>query len=105
KSVELWVGCVAGALSDSDYIAKLTKAGFESATIEVTRVYNVEDAGEFLAAQVTDIDAIAREVDGKFVSGFVRATKPRLARSTGERSAEEKAAESAACASSCCGRS
>ncbi len=96
KSVELWVGCVAGALSYDDYLAKLTKAGFESAAIEVTRVYNVEDAREFLAVQDVDVDAIAREVDGKFVSGFVRATKPVHAAATNARPVAEPA-------QACCG--
>jgi SAM-dependent methyltransferase len=76
KSMELWVGCVAGALSDTDYLAKLANAGFELAEIEVTRVYNVEDAQEFLAGQSEDIKQLAMQVDGKFVSGFIRAVKP-----------------------------
>jgi SAM-dependent methyltransferase len=76
KSMELWVGCVAGALSDQDYLAKLAGAGFENAEIEVTRVYSIEDARNFLAGQSTDIQQLAQQVDGKFVSGFVRALKP-----------------------------
>jgi arsenite methyltransferase len=99
KSVELWVGCVAGALSERDYHAKLTAAGFADAGIEVTRVYHVEDAREFLAGQDVDVDAVAREVDGRFVSGFVRATKPRSAASVASD------AERACCSSSCCGGS
>ncbi len=75
-SVELWVGCVAGALSDQDYLAKLAAAGFEGASIEVTRVYSVDDAQGFLAGQGTDILQLAQQVDGKFVSGFIRAVKP-----------------------------
>jgi hypothetical protein len=94
---------VAGALSYDDYLAKLGKAGFENAAIEVTRVYAVEDAREFLTGQAIDIDSIAREVDGKFVSGFVRATKPARAASTNAKPAGESA--EACCASSCCGRS
>jgi ubiquinone/menaquinone biosynthesis C-methylase UbiE len=77
KSMELWVGCVAGALSDADYRAKLTAAGFESVDLEVTRVYDSEDARAFLAAEGLDGTTAAKEVDGKFVSAFVRATKPR----------------------------
>ncbi len=77
KSVELWIGCVAGALRDADYIAKLAAAGFENITIEPTRIYDVEDARQFLAGQGIDVDAIAAQVDGKFMSAFVRASKPR----------------------------
>ena len=76
KNLLLWVGCIAGALSDYDYVAKLTKAGFESVDIEPTRVYKVEDARAFLSAAGIDVDAIAPQVEGKFVSAFVRATKP-----------------------------
>jgi arsenite methyltransferase len=76
KSMELWVGCIAGALSDQDYLAKLARAGFTDATIEVTRVYDAEDAREFLAGQAIDVDALAAEVQGKFVSAFIRAVKP-----------------------------
>jgi ubiquinone/menaquinone biosynthesis C-methylase UbiE len=76
KSMELWVGCVAGALSDYEYVAKLTKAGFEDIGLEVTRVYKMEDARAFLAAEGLDADALAKDVDGTFISAFVRATKP-----------------------------
>src|SRR5450631_2581219 len=76
RNMELWVGCVAGALSDDDYLSKLAAAGFEAAEIEVTRVYTVEDAQEFLAGQCADLQQLASQVDGKFVSGFIRAVKP-----------------------------
>jgi arsenite methyltransferase len=76
KNMELWVGCVAGALQDSEYISKLARAGFEEVTIEPTRVYKVEDARQFLSAQGIDADSIAAEVEGKFMSAFVRAKKP-----------------------------
>ncbi len=76
KSVELWIGCVAGALSEDDYGAKLAAAGFERISLETTRVYRVEDAREFIASAGIDVDAIASEVDGKFRSAFVRAFKP-----------------------------
>lgn len=76
RSVELWVGCVAGALQDSEYVSKLAKAGFENVTIEPTRVYKIEDARQFLAAEGLDVDAVAPEVDGKFFSAFIRAKKP-----------------------------
>ncbi len=76
KSVLLWVGCVAGALDENDYRAKLAVAGFEQIEIEPTRVYRVEDAREFLASSGIDVDAIAPEVDEKFMSAFIRAVKP-----------------------------
>jgi uroporphyrinogen-III synthase len=67
---------MAGALEEGEYLAKLRKAGFEVASIEPTRVYYVEDARELLANHGIDVDAIAPQVDGKFISGFVRAKKP-----------------------------
>jgi SAM-dependent methyltransferase len=76
RSVLLWVGCVAGALDENEYRAKLISAGFGEITIEPTRVYRVDDAREFLSAAGVDVDAIAAEVDGKFMSAFVRAVKP-----------------------------
>ena len=76
KSMELWAGCVAGALADDEYFGKLAKAGFENIDIEVTRVYSVEDARAFLAGLDLDTDALAKEVAGKFVSAFIRAIKP-----------------------------
>ncbi len=85
RSVELWVGCVAGALSDQDYLAKLGAAGFEGASIEVTRVYGVDDAQGFLAGQGADVQQLAQQVDGKFVSGFIRALKPATAAQRGEK--------------------
>ncbi len=76
RSIELWIGCVAGALEEDDYRAKLAKAGFEDIEIEPTRVYRAEDAREFLTGAGLDADAIAPEVDGKFMSAFIRARKP-----------------------------
>jgi SAM-dependent methyltransferase len=76
KNVLLWVGCVAGALEENDYRAKLAAAGFEKIEIEPTRVYRIEDAREFLSGQNIDVDAMASQVDGKFMSAFVRAVKP-----------------------------
>ena len=76
QSVLLWVGCVAGALDEGEYREKLASAGFEQIEIEPTRVYRVADAREFLQAQGLDADAMATEVDGKFMSAFVRARKP-----------------------------
>ena len=76
RSMELWVGCIAGALSEDDYRSKLAAAGFTGIDLEVTRVYGAEDARSFLASEGLDDDAVANEVDGKFVSAFIRATKP-----------------------------
>jgi arsenite methyltransferase len=76
KSMLLWVGCIAGALQDAEYRSKLAEAGFESISVEPTRVYNIEDARAFLSGEGIDVDAIAPQVDGKFMSAFVRATKP-----------------------------
>ncbi len=76
KSILLWVGCIAGALDESEYRAKLASAGFEQIEIEPTRIYRVEDAREFLATEGVDVDAIAPRVGEKFMSAFVRAVKP-----------------------------
>jgi arsenite methyltransferase len=76
RNVELWIGCVAGALEEGEYRSKLATAGFEAIEVEPTRVYKVEDAREFLAGSGIDADAIAPEVDGKFMSAFIRARKP-----------------------------
>jgi arsenite methyltransferase len=86
QSVLAWVGCIAGALEENDYRTKLASAGFETIEIEPTRIYRIEDAREFLSGQNIDVDAIAPQVDGKFMSAFVRATKP-----------------ASCCASTCCG--
>ncbi len=91
KSMELWVGCVAGALSDTEYQHKLAAAGFESIDIEPTRVYNVDDASEFLRAAGIDAATIAPKVQDKFISAFVRAKKP--------------AAAQACCGPTCCAAS
>jgi SAM-dependent methyltransferase len=79
ERVLLWVGCIAGALEENDYRAKLTAAGFEKVDVEPTRIYRVEDARAFLSGQGIDVDTIAPQVDGKFMSAFVRATKPAAA--------------------------
>jgi len=75
RSVELWIGCVAGALSEDDYRAKLAKAGFTQIEVEPTRVYRAEDARDFLAGAGLDADTIAPQVNGKFMSAFIRARK------------------------------
>jgi arsenite methyltransferase len=88
QSVLAWVGCIAGALEENDYRGKLTAAGFERIEIEPTRIYRAEDAREFLAGQGIDVDAIAPQVDGKFLSAFIRGVKP--------------VAKSACCGPACC---
>src|SRR5277367_2128570 len=76
QNMLLWVGCIAGALDDYQYVAKLAKAGFDGIDIEATRVYDIEDARTFLSGHGVDVDAIAPQVEGKFMSAFIRATKP-----------------------------
>ena len=76
KSVLLWVGCIAGALEENEYRSKLLNAGFENIDIEPTRIYRLEDAREFLAGEDVDVDALAGQVDGKFMGAFIRAVKP-----------------------------
>jgi arsenite methyltransferase len=76
ERILLWVGCIAGALEENDYKAKLTAAGFENAEVEPTRIYRIEDARSFLSGQGIDVDAIASQIDGRFMSAFVRARKP-----------------------------
>ena len=76
QSMELWVGCVAGALSDREFTALLTDVGFAEPSIEFTRTYSFDDAKEFLANTGLDVDRIANEVAGRVGAAFVRATKP-----------------------------
>jgi arsenite methyltransferase len=87
-SVELWAGCVAGALEESVYQTKLKEAGFEQISIEPTRIYSAEDAKEFLMGAGLHVETVAKEIDGKFISGFIRAVKPAQTKSC--------------CAPSCC---
>ena len=87
-SVELWAGCVAGALEEAVYLAKLTQAGFEQTSIEPTRIYSAEDAREFLMGAGLNVETVAMEIDGKIMSGFIRAVKPTETRSC--------------CAATCC---
>jgi SAM-dependent methyltransferase len=93
KNVELWIGCIAGAMEESEYRAKLAAAGFEAIEIEPTRIYKIEDARQFLAGKGLDVEAIAPQVGDKFASAFIRARKPVLTKGI---------AESACCAPSCC---
>jgi len=90
----LWVGCIAGALRDDEYQSKLRAAGFEETTIKPTRIYAIEDAREFLSGKGVDVDAIAPQIEGKFMSAFIRAVKP-------VKEAEETAAT--CCTPGCCG--
>jgi SAM-dependent methyltransferase len=76
RSIEMWVGCIAGALHDDEYIGKLAKAGFGNVAIEPTRVYSIEDARKFLTGEGIDVDKIAPLVENKFMSAFIRAVKP-----------------------------
>ena len=76
QSMLLWVGCIAGALDEGDYLAKLARAGFETISIEPTREYNVEDARQFLTQAGINVDDLAPQVNGKFFSAFIRANKP-----------------------------
>jgi ubiquinone/menaquinone biosynthesis C-methylase UbiE len=91
RSILLWVGCVAGALEESEYRSKLAAAGFEGIEVEPTRVYHVEDARQFLSEKGLDVDALAQHVDGKFMSAFVRAVKPVSGKTSG-----------ACCGPACC---
>jgi arsenite methyltransferase len=81
RSVLLWVGCVAGALDEVEYRGKLSATGFENVDVEPTRIYRAADAREFLATEGIDADTIAPQVDGKFMSAFVRAVKPTVKQS------------------------
>jgi arsenite methyltransferase len=76
KNMELWIGCIAGALEKTEFEAKLTKAGFTNISIEPTRIYKPEDAREFLSSSGLDVDKMSTAVENKFMSCFVRATKP-----------------------------
>jgi arsenite methyltransferase len=76
RSMELWIGCVAGALEESEYVEKLERAGFRGVSLEPTRVYGVDDARQFLAGRGIDVEEVAPRIEGRFLSAFVRATKP-----------------------------
>jgi len=79
RSMELWVGCIAGALEESEYASKLRAAGFTDVEVEPWRIYNVEDARSFLTEGGLDVDRLAPEVEGRFASAFVRARRPEAA--------------------------
>ena len=99
RSMELWVGCVAGALEENEYRRLLAGAGFEDADLEVTRVYEAGDAAAFLEGTGLDVQRVAREVDGKIVSAFVRARKPAQSRATRDLA---MAGEKSCCGPDCC---
>ena len=86
KNVELWIGCIAGALEESEYRMKLAAAGFEAIEIELTRVYKIEDARQFLTVKGIEVETIAPQVENKFASAFIRATKPNARRGMGTNS-------------------
>jgi arsenite methyltransferase len=88
RSMELWVGCVAGALEETSYLQKLTKAGFEAVDVQPTRIYRAADAKQFLHEGGLSNDAVIADIDGRFMSAFVRARKPVVAKTC--------------CASTCC---
>jgi len=89
RNMELWVGCIAGALEESEYRGKLTRAGFEAVDVEPTRIYRAGDARQFLEGAGLDAEGVAEEIDGRFMSAFVHARKP-------------AAAAKSCCAPSCC---
>jgi len=97
RSMELWVGCVAGALEEDEFRRLLAEVGFEEVDIEPTRVYHVDDARAFLEGSGIDVDAMAAAVDGRIASAFVRARKP------AEAAATAGAGAAACCAPGCCG--
>ncbi len=96
KSMELWVGCIAGALEETEYREKLARAGFTSIDIEPTRVYKIEEAREFLEAAGLDPETVGPQIEGKFISAFLRAVKPASQPAIGRSAAEP------CCGPSCC---
>lgn len=102
-SMELWVGCVAGALEEQEFLGLLRDAGFENASIEPTRIYKADDAAAFLANTGLDVEQFAQDIDGKFMGAFVRATKPaRVDRRRTPPAMKVAAAGEACCAPGCC---
>jgi SAM-dependent methyltransferase len=96
RNMELWVGCVAGALEEKEYERLLRSAGFESVDIEPTRIYRMEDAEAFLTGSGLDSETLSSEIDGRFMSAFVRGTKPAAP------TARELNVETASCCGSDC---
>jgi arsenite methyltransferase len=98
KNMELWIGCVAGALEEQEFISLLTEAGFEHPSIEPTRVYEAKDAAAFLAGTGLDVTTIAPQIEGKFISAFVRGTKP----AAGKMARALDVANESCCGPDCC---
>jgi len=96
RNMELWVGCVAGALEEKEYARLLERAGFEAIDIEPTRIYHLEDAAAFLAGSGLDTAIVSPDIDGRFMSAFVRAKKPT------ESVAFDSEVEAACCGADCC---
>jgi arsenite methyltransferase len=107
RSMELWVGCVAGALEEQEFLRLLTEAGFEQPSIEPTRIYQAEDARAFLRGAGLEAEAAAAEIDGRFMAAFVRARKPDTIATTPETASTtagtQAALPSPCCAPGCCG--
>lgn len=103
KSMELWIGCVAGALEEQEFLSLLTEVGFENPGIEPTRIYEARDAATFLAGTGLDVETVSAQIDGKFMSGFIRATKPGVSPKPKRPLPASVTAEgSACCDSGCC---
>ncbi len=100
RSMELWIGCVAGALEEQEFLALLREVGFENPSIEPTRIYEAADAAAFLAGTGLDVQRLAEEIDGRFMGAFIRATKP--VRTLGTLPAAAEATTAACCGPSCC---
>ena len=103
RSMELWVGCVAGALEEEEFLSLLREVGFENPSIEPTRIYTADDAAAFLTNTGLDVETFARDIDGKFMGAFIRATKPGVAaKRTMPLAAAAAPAGAACCAPGCC---
>jgi SAM-dependent methyltransferase len=100
RNVELWVGCIAGALEETEYRALLASAGFGDIDVDPWRVYKVEDAREFLTQAGIDVDEVSTAADGKFASAFIRATKP--AATSVEADLQAGRSDRACCGPDCC---
>jgi len=102
KNAELWIGCVAGALEETEYRQLLTDAGFEHVGVEITRVYDASSSAALLGGTGLDIEQLTTAIDGKFASAFVRAMKPRRARSSGVAASAKKEGTGNCCGPDCC---
>ena len=102
RSMELWVGCVAGALEEQEFLSLLREVGFESPSIEPTRIYAAEDAAAFLTNTGLDVEQFARDIDGRFMGAFIRATKPGVAKTLRPLATAVEPKGEACCAPGCC---